>query len=180
MTQTSSRKNFVGFLFLILVIFAGGIFARYSSIDRVLAGIKEPFEVGEVLAQREIDDKTTVILCCNEKEPAKLQNIIIKRIGFLYHAVDKNGFLELEKPQPLEPGKLRANMNISWYDEDNLSYVTMAVVYDEAVEQIYYGDKPMEKIEHEGYKIFLTYGEGEEQQYHLFGQDGNELTHQAE
>ena len=179
MTQKNSGKNIFVFLFLILVIAAGGIFARYSSVDRVLAGIGEPFEVGEVLARKEIDDKTTVVLCQNEKDPTQLENIVIKRAGFLYRAVDKNGFLKLEKPQSLEPGNLRADLNISWYDKDSNASVAMSVTYDEAVEQIHYGDTPMEKIENENYKIFLTLGEGEEQQYHLFGKDGQELEYQA-
>lgn len=162
------------------VLMAGWLLTKPTSVEKVLERVESPFAVGTVLAQREIDDVTTLVLYQNKENPTELQNMVIRRTGPFYRRMDLNGTLLLEKPQELKTGELRSRLHISWYERNgSQKYVAMAVAFDEQVTGVSCCGQPMERIEAEGYQVFLGFGVGDEGVYQLFDANGEELGHYA-
>lgn len=147
-----------------------------KNIDAALNRIKYPFEVGEVLAAREIEENLTAVIYTNQQNNTQLQNALIRKTGIFYRVVDMNGSLTVEKPEMLESGEPRANILISWYDKSD-KYVVMAVAYDEDVESVTYLNQELEEINMNGYRLFYGYGSGAYEVYELFDKNGNRLEH---
>ena len=169
----------ISVLATLAVLLLGWIVTQPRSINDVLEKLDDPFVVGEVLTQLEIDDRTTVVFYTNKNNPEELQNSVIRRIGFFYKPIDNNGTLVLEKPHQLETGDLRSRMHISWYQKGSDKYVAMVVVYDKEVSSVVYGTQPLEKLDVDGLEVYLGFGESKDSEYHLLDADGKEMDHYA-
>ena len=157
-------------------------FRQPSSIDEVLKDITPPFAVGDVVTRQEVEDDLTLVLYRNQDDERNLQSALIRKRGPFYRLVRCSGSLELEPMGWPEPGELRSQMLISWYDRDALEKcVVLAVALDQQVDRMTYCGTPLEKVEFNGYRVFFGGASSEEYElYQLYDKDGNELGHYAD
>lgn len=172
--QKKKRIRFVIFIFLIAALVCFLLIPK--SIHGALHGLRYPFEVGEVIATEEIYKNTTAVLCTNKQDTNYLQNAIIRKYGFFYKVIDKNGSIVLKQLEQLQSGEQRAECLASWYDKGE-HYFVMSTAYDKEIDQIQYEGANLTPIFYKGYSIFFGWGTGHAIQYQLYDQNGNELEH---
>ena len=167
-----------GLLLLVLVL-AGFLLTRPTSLEAALDRQPEPFRVGEILDQEPLDTGRTLVLYRNADDPDLLQNAVVEKRGPFYRVIDCNGNLPAVPPHALEQGDLRSQMQISWYDRGR-AYVAMLVAFDEDVAAVTLEGQPLRRVPCEEYSFFLGSGSGDAQTYQLFDAAGRELGHYVE
>ncbi len=163
---------------LFLVIWA---LRQPRSVDQVLDRITAPFAVGEEITRQEVDDGLTLVLYRSQEAQSHLQGALIRKQGPFYRLIRCSGSLKLEPVGRPEPGELRSQALISWYDRDDPEKcAVLAVALDEEVDRIDYCGTQLNKVEFDGCRVFFGIASGDYELYQLYDEAGRELDHYAE